>query len=138
MPTVRIRLDRATLKRTVWIGEVIFLMLSAVAESGTSSLTRSPLPDRTGSECATPPNWAGVYTTQSRIKGQHGGNEGTDAPPGFTTINPYRGLDEVVTSRLKPWALAKQQATDFDTEDTGALCEPSSLPNWLRHRGDVH
>ena len=122
------RIAACTLRRVVSIAVLIVLYLSTVPCARAGSSSQSTTSSVSGAGSTTPPDWAGVYATAG-AKGQHGGTVGT-APAGFTTINPYRGLDEVVTSHLQPWALAKQQATDFDADDTGALCEPDGF---LRH-----
>ena len=62
----------------------------------------------------TPPDLTGIY---------RGGSNEKDVPEGFVVINPYRDQDKLVTSKLQPWARARQEATDWDKEDTGQLCQ---------------
>jgi hypothetical protein len=108
--------DVSTPVRIVPVAILMVLALWAVVEAASGSWTQSTA---ARGDSKTPFDWTGIYTT--------GGSSNADVPQGFETINPYRMLDEVVTSRLQPWALAKQQATDFDTDDTGALCQPDGF-----------
>jgi hypothetical protein len=40
---------------------------------------------------------------------------------------PYAELDKYILTVLQPWALAKQDATEWNTEDTGQVCKPSGI-----------
>lgn len=46
-------------------------------------------------------------------------------PDGIKTVYPYLELEKISSAHLQPWAAAKQQATEWDIDDTGAVCKRS-------------
>jgi hypothetical protein len=50
-----------------------------------------------------------------------------DLPPGLVNEHPYGELEQISTDHLQPWAKAKQQATEWDVDDTGAVCKRDGL-----------
>jgi hypothetical protein len=49
----------------------------------------------------------------------------TPLPEGLKAEYPYAELEKVSTAHLQPWAKAKQEATEWDIDDTGAVCKRS-------------
>lgn len=48
-------------------------------------------------------------------------------PDGIKIEYPYTELEKVSTAHLQPWALAKLQATEWDVDDTGAVCKRDGI-----------
>jgi hypothetical protein len=92
-------------------------MLSSVIIFSASGANAQSADD--GKATPPPPNW------EQQWAGNYGG-EGLgakDVPKGFASVNPYMKIDEVIASHLKPWALTRRDATEWDLEDTGATCK---------------
>src|SRR2546425_8094114 len=83
---------------------LIVTSLPATAQSGLAS---------PGKATAPPPNWieqwSGNYANQDQ--------PGREAPPGYSVLNPFSRLDEVIIPLLQPWAAARREATDFELEE---------------------
>ena len=63
-----------------------------------------------------PPGWAGTWGPARNL------------PPGLPPVElPYAELDKYILTALQPWALAKQEATEWNTDDTGQVCKPSGI-----------
>jgi hypothetical protein len=93
---------------TMFLCGLVFITLGARAGSPDDGKATPP-----------PPNW------EQQWAGNYGGEGlgGKDVPKGFASVNPYMKIDEVIASHLKPWALARRDATEWDLEDTGATCK---------------
>ena len=68
---------------------------------------------------AVPASWVGNFGGAGGAKSPH--------PVGMEQVYPYPEIDKVTTEHLQPWAKVKQEKTDWDTEDTGALCKLDGL-----------
>jgi hypothetical protein len=71
--------------------------------------------------------WTGNYENQDQ--------PGREVPPGYTVLNPFSKLDEVIIPLLQPWAAARREATDFEVEETGQVCRPTGLLMAAQNRG---
>jgi len=109
MTTLESRLGKSIVARAALFAAVLLLpMASSWAASPDNAKGTPP-----------PANWEQTWA------GNYGG-EGLgakDVPKGFASVNPYMKIDEVIASHLKPWALARRDATEWDLEDTGATCK---------------
>lgn len=48
-------------------------------------------------------------------------------PDGLKNVHPYQELEQISSDHLQPWAKAKQEATEWDADDTGAVCKRDGL-----------
>jgi hypothetical protein len=49
------------------------------------------------------------------------------APDGLKTETPYPESDTLATQHLQPWAKALQESTEWDVDDTGAVCKRDGI-----------
>ena len=76
------------------------------------------LPSLTGAQTAVPPAFLGTWASL----GLNPGPSPLGAPP---TELPWAALDKAIGNWMLPWAIAKQQATEWNTDDTGQVCKPT-------------
>jgi hypothetical protein len=90
------------------LGAVLgMLVLSAMAEAA---------PFLQESASLMPPGWVGTWGPAKTL------------PPGAPPVElPYAELDKYILTVLQPWALAKQEATEWNIDDTGQVCKPSGI-----------
>src|SRR5579884_752320 len=91
------------------------LAMSAIAEA-------APLPPPQSSAPASEavslmrPGWVGVWGTAKSL------------PPGAPPVElPYDDLVKQTQAVLQPWALARREATEWNTDDTGQVCKLGSI-----------
>ena len=80
---------------------------------------------------APPPNWIEL------LNGVYGDSENR-VPPGFppySTLHPFRSFDSYIAPYLQPWALRRQEDTNFEVEESGAYCRPTGLIMAHQNRG---
>jgi hypothetical protein len=91
------------------------LAISAIAEA-------APLPPPQSSAAIAKtvslmrPGWVGIWGTARSL------------PPGAPPVElPYDELVKHTLSVLQPWAIARQEATEWNTDDTGQVCKPDGI-----------
>src|ERR1041385_1738479 len=89
-----------------------FIVIAMLSVAGTS-LAQSKAP---ATKSPVPSGWVGTWALISK-----------DFPEGIKPELPYAELDKYISTKLQPWAAAKQQATEWDIDDTGQVCKPDGI-----------
>ena len=76
------------------------------------------LPPLAGAQTAVPAAFLGTWASL----GLNPGPSPLGAPP---TELPWAALDKAIGDYMLPWAIAKQQATEWNIDDTGQVCKPT-------------
>ena len=108
--TVRVRIA-VTVSMTV-------LTLSAVAQTPAGSSGKATPPPAGWME-----KWVGIYMVQGGFNPEAGLTP-IMSPPGFTASDP--DFRKLVRPILQPWARAKMEGTDYNSEDLSLICRPHS------------
>jgi hypothetical protein len=88
----------------------------AVAQTGSSGRATAPPPGWME-------QWVGVYKVVGGFR-PGTGMSALQAPPGFTGSD--QDLRAPVLPLMQPWARAKMEATDYNSEDLSLICRPHS------------
>ncbi len=97
---------------------VLVLTLPAVAQTPAASSGKATPPQPGWTE-----KWVGIYKVQGGFDVETG-LAPIVAPPGYTASDP--DLRKAVLPLLQPWARAKLEATDYNSEDLSLICRPHS------------
>ena len=97
---------------------MMVLPLSAVAQTQAVSSGKATPPPAGWME-----QWVGIYAVQGGFN-PGAGLAPLQAPPGFTPSD--QDLRKPVLPLLQPWARAKLEATDYNSEDLSLICRPHS------------
>ena len=76
------------------------------------------LPSVAGAQTALPSAFLGTWASL----GLNPGPSPLGAPP---TELPWAALDKAIGEYMLPWAIAKQQAIEWNIDDTGHVCKPT-------------
>src|SRR5687767_15939078 len=76
------------------------------------------LPAMAGAQTTVPAAFLGTWASL----GLNPGPSPLGAP---ATELPWAALDKAIGEYMLPWAIAKQQATEWNIDDTGQVCKPT-------------
>ena len=83
-----------------------------------AALLALTLPGVAQAQTAVPPAFLGTWQSL----GLNPGPSPLGAPP---TELPWAALDKAIGDYMLPWGIAKQQATEWNIDDTGQVCKPT-------------
>ncbi|MBI4485550.1 MAG: hypothetical protein HY655_06015 [Acidobacteria bacterium] len=92
------------------------VLLAAAGVVALSAVVHTQTPTAT----AIPPAFLGTWVSL----GLNPGPPPLGAPP---TELPYAEIDKRLGEFLQPWAVAEQQALEWNTDDTGQVCKPTGI-----------
>lgn len=104
---------------------VVLILIAITVAAGIHALpaaaqTSGSAAKKTAAPAGWQEKWMGMYAGQDQA--------GQVAPPGFKVLYaPEPDTIELVDSLLQPWARARQEATNYETEDPGQICRPTGV-----------
>lgn len=118
MTRMAITFSGTALVRMAGAAAMVFFALSAVAQTPAGSSGKATPPP-----AGWPEQWVGFYEVQGGFRGETGLLP-VVAPPGYTGSD--QDLRKPVHPLLQPWARAKMEGTDYNSEDLSLICRPHS------------
>jgi hypothetical protein len=107
------------------------LLASALCATASCAAAQETAEDLTPSQSALVDRFVGAWQQPpgSFVYAPNGGGpaKGPVLPPGLENEHPYGELEKISAEHLQPWARAKQQATEWDVDDTGAVCKRDGI-----------